>query len=274
MSDATHPFGRTYHHRVSQSQSTERVAPDRLAAGVVLASGSGTRVGGELNKVYLPMAGRPVVGWSLTALSRVVGVLVLVIRPRDRPLADEVLADPALAGVVVEVTHGGASRQESELLALRSLAARIDAGTVDTVLIHDAARPLVTPELAGSILRAARESGGAIPGVPRDDLVRVDGDGAVTEADLGRVVTVQTPQGYRAAPLLAAYEQAAADGFVGTDTAACMARYSGIATRCIPGDVHNMKITYPHDVAIAGQLLARDTARYDVDGVRGVRLHR
>ena len=274
MSDGTHPFGRTYHHRVAQPRSTERWAPDRLAAGVVLASGSGTRVGGELNKVYLPMAGRRVVGWSLAALARVAGVLVLVIRPQDRALADDVLADPALAGLPVEVTHGGATRQDSELMALRLLAGRIDSGVVDTVLIHDAARPLVTPELVGAVLRAARESGGAIPGVPRTDLIRVDADGVVAEADLGRVVTVQTPQGYRAAPLLAAYEQAAADGFVGTDTAACMARYSGTTTRCIPGDVHNMKITYPYDVAIAADLLARDTARYDVDGLRGVRLHR
>jgi 2-C-methyl-D-erythritol 4-phosphate cytidylyltransferase len=274
MSDATQPFGRTYHHRVAQPQSTEREAPDRLAAGVVLASGSGTRVGGELNKVYLPMAGRRVVGWSLVALSRVTGVLVLVIRPQDRALADEVLADPALAGIVVHITHGGASRQDSELMALRALADRIDSGAIDTVLIHDAARPLVTPDLAGAVLRAARETGGAIPGLPRHDLVRVDADGVVTDADLGRVVTVQTPQGYRAGPLLAAYEQAAADGFTGTDTAACMARYSGIPTRYLPGAADNMKITYPHDVAIAADLLARDTARHDVDGVRGVRLHR
>ncbi len=103
------------------------------------------------------------------------------------------------------------------------------------MLIHDAARPLVTPALGGAILRNARECGGAIPGLPRDDLVAVVGD-TVTETALGRVVTVQTPQGYRAAPLLAAYEQAAADGFVGTDTAACMARYSGLPTRCIPGE--------------------------------------
>jgi 2-C-methyl-D-erythritol 4-phosphate cytidylyltransferase len=77
----------------------------------------------------------------------------------------------------------------------------------------------------------------------------------VADADLGRVVTVQTPQGFPAVPLLAAYERAAADGFVGTDTAACMARYSDVPTRCIPGDERNIKITYPHDVEIAERLL-------------------
>jgi 2-C-methyl-D-erythritol 4-phosphate cytidylyltransferase len=238
-----------------------------VAAGVVLASGSGTRVGAELNKVYLPLAGRRVVAWSVSALARVagVGVLVLVVRPQDRALVDEVLSDAALlaelGGTPVDVVHGGASRQESELMALNHLGGPIADGRIDIVLIHDAARPLVTPELAAAVLRGAREFGGVIPGLPRTDLVAVgeqgDPDGErVSSADLGRVVTVQTPQGFPAAALLAAYRQAAADDFVGTDTAACMARYSTVPTRCIPGDERNIKITYPYDVAIAERLLA------------------
>jgi len=223
---------------------------------VVLASGSGTRVGAEVNKVYLPLAGRRVVGWSLAALARVadIGVLVLVIRPEDRSLADDVLAAGPLAGTPVEVVHGGATRQESELMALRRLAERIGSGAIDAVLIHDAARPLVSAALAAAVLCAARESGGAIPGLPRDDLVPVAGD-LVADGPLDRAVTVQTPQGFLAAPLLHAYEQAAADGFVGTDTAACMARYSDVPTRCIAGDERNIKITYPYDIAIAERLL-------------------
>ena len=185
-----------------------------------------------------------------------IGVLVLVIRPADRLLADDVLADPALVGRSVEIVHGGDSRQESELMALRQLAGRISTGLIDIVLIHDAARPLVTSALAADVLLAARQSGGAIPGLPRDDLVPVMSD-TVTGRTLDRVVTVQTPQGFSARPLLAAYEQAAADGFVGTDTAACMARYSDVRTRCIEGDERNIKITYPYDIAIAERLLAQ-----------------
>jgi 2-C-methyl-D-erythritol 4-phosphate cytidylyltransferase len=228
-----------------------------VAAGVVLASGSGTRVGAEVNKVYLPLAGRRVVGWSLAALARVadVGVIVLVIRPEDRSLADEVLADGPLAGTPVEIVHGGATRQESELMALRHLADRIGSGRIDAILIHDAARPLVSSALATSVLRAVREFGGAVPGLPRDDLVPVAHD-VVADGPLARAVTVQTPQGFPAAPLLHAYERAAADGFVGTDTAACMARYSNVPTRCIAGDERNIKITYPYDIAIAERLLA------------------
>lgn len=255
---------RTYHPRVVQRPPTEYVPSTLAAAGVVLASGSGTRVGGELNKVYLPLAGRRVVGWSLRAFARVggIGVLVLVIRPQDRDLADDVLADPELsvllAGRPVEVVTGGGTRQESELMALRHLAKRIDAGALEAVLIHDGARPLVRSELITAVLRAMRRNRGVIPGLPRTDLVAVGSDGAsVLGGDLGRVVTVQTPQGFPAAPLLAAYLAAARDGFVGTDTAACMARYSDVSTHCIHGDENNIKITYPFDVAIAERLMAQ-----------------
>ena len=229
------------------------------AAAVVLASGAGIRVGGDRNKVYLPLRGRSVVAWSLRTLARVpgIGTLVLVVRPQDGELAGQVLAAEC-AGCRVEVVPGGAMRQESELMALRRLGSRITAGTIDVVLIHDAARPLVTPELAAAVLAAARQTGGAVPGVAQDGLTLAGQDGTVAEADLGTMMAMQTPQGFAAAPLLAAYERAAAEGFAGTDTAACVTRYSGIAVRCIPGDDRNMKITYPHDLALAAKLTVAD----------------
>ena len=229
------------------------------AAAVVLASGAGLRVGGDRNKVYLPLGGRSVVAWSLRTLARVpeIGVLVLVVRPQDGALAGRILAAEC-ADLAVQVVHGGAMRQESELMALRRLGPRISAGKIDVVLIHDAARPLVTAQLAAAVLAAARQAGGAVPGVARDGLTLASEDGTAAEADLGTMMAMQTPQGFAAVPLLAAYERAAADGFTGTDTAACVTRYSGIRVRCIPGDERNMKITYPHDLVVAAKLAAAD----------------
>lgn len=226
---------------------------------MVLASGAGIRAGGGRNKVYQPLGGRSVVAWSLRALARVAGIgsLLLVVRPQDRELAGQVLAAEC-AGQAVQVVHGGAVRQESELMALRALAPRIIAGQIDTVLIHDAARPLVTPELAAAVLAAARQAGGAVPGVARDGLTLASQDGTVAEADLGTMTAMQTPQGFAAAPLLAAYERAAADGFAGTDTAACVMRYSDLRVRCVPGDDRNIKITYPHDLVVAAKLMTPD----------------
>jgi 2-C-methyl-D-erythritol 4-phosphate cytidylyltransferase len=228
------------------------------AAAVVLASGAGTRVGSDRNKVYLSLGGSSVLSWSLRTFAGVAGIgaLVLVIRPQDEALAAAVLAAES-PGCAVQVVHGGVLRHDSELMALRHLAPRIASGQIDTVLVHDAARPLVTPDLVAAVLAATRASGGAVPGVPRDGLTMASEDGSVAEADLGTLMAMQTPQGFAAAPLLEAYERAAADGFAGTDTAACVTRYTDIEVRCIPGDAGNIKITYPHDLVVAAKSLAR-----------------
>lgn len=232
-----------------------RTARTPYAAGVVLAGGSGARMGAGMNKVYLPLAGRRLVSWSLSAFGRVpeIGVLVLVARPEDSKLVDWVL-DRELADVPVEVVYGGDTRQESELAALRRLASRVDDGTVDAILLHDAARPLVSPALIAGVLHAAREHGGAIPALPADDVVTTNGD-VVCGSPLDAAVRAQTPQGFLAAPLIDAYEQAAREAFVGTDTASCMERYSRVPVRWVHGDQHNFKITYPHDLTIAEQFL-------------------
>lgn len=224
------------------------------AAALVLAGGSGTRLGADRNKVYLPLGGRPVIVWSIETLAAVAGIgpVVLVVRAQDRDTAAGLgLAD-------VEIVPGGASRQDSELAGLRHLAARIAAGEIDTVLIHDGARPLLSAALVAEVLRVARETGGAVPGLPRDDLAVAcpEGPGLSGPAPAG-LVAVQTPQGFRAAPLLAAYEQAAAAGFSGTDTASCMERFAPeIPVRGVVGEERNVKITYSHDLWVAEHMLA------------------
>jgi 2-C-methyl-D-erythritol 4-phosphate cytidylyltransferase len=219
----------------------------------VLAGGSGTRVGADRNKVYLPLRGRPVLAWSLATFTGMpeVGVVVLVVREPDREPARRLLAEHTPGGV--EVVTGGRTRQESELAALRLLAPRIADGTVDAVLVHDGARPLAGRALAAAVLAAARETGGAVPGLWRTDLAVAapDGSGLAGPAPDG-LVAVQTPQGFRAAPLLAAYEEAARHGFTGTDTASCMERFApDVPIRWVPGDERNFKITYAHDLHVA-----------------------
>jgi len=117
------------------------------------------------------------------------------------------------------------------------------------VLIHDGARPLATPELFAAIADGAQTHGGALPTIELDP----------REMDTARdetVARVQTPQGFRAPQLLQAYEKAAVTGFVGTDTAACMeAFFPDVNTVAVPGDIFNIKITYPQDLAIAELLI-------------------
>jgi 2-C-methyl-D-erythritol 4-phosphate cytidylyltransferase len=223
------------------------------AAAVVLAGGSGTRLGAERNKVYLTLRGRPVLAWSLTTFTSMpeFGVVVLVVREPDRELAERLLAEHTSGGI--EVVTGGRTRQESELAALRRLAPRIAGGAVDVVLLHDGARPLAGRALVSAVLAAARATGGAVPGLRRGDLAAATPDGSgVAGAAPDALVAVQTPQGFRAAPLLAAYEEAARQGFAGTDTASCMERFAPEVTiRWVPGDERNIKITYAHDLLVA-----------------------
>ncbi len=230
------------------------------AAALVLAGGSGTRVGAGRNKVYLPVAGRSVIAWSVDALAGEPGVgpVVLVVREQDRSLADHVLAHEVTHGAEVEIVVGGTTRQDSELAGLRALADRIGAGRVDVVLVHDGARPLVTGELVARVLAVARATGGAVPGLSRTDLAAVgEGDTLVGAAPQG-LVAMQTPQGFRAVPLLAAYERADREGFGGTDTASCMARFAPeVAVRAVPGDPGNVKITYGYDLPVAEGALRR-----------------
>ncbi len=224
----------------------------RSAAAIVLAGGSGSRFGAGRNKVYLPLGRATVLGWSLRAFvdHAEIDDVVVVVRVEDR--ADAELEIERLAAEV-DVVVGGASRQESELAGLRHLADRIAADDVDTVLIHDGARPLVGAELISSVLRVARADGGAVPGVRRDDLAAAteDGTGVRWPPTTAELVSVQTPQGFRARPLLAAYERAHLEGFAGTDTASCVQRFSDLPVRWVPGDDRNIKITYAHDLAMA-----------------------
>lgn len=239
------------------SRYRRRVSVTPAAAAVVLAGGSGTRVGADGNKVYLPLAGRRLVSWALQAFADVPTVrrLVLVVRPADRALAEQTVGSEVRARV--EIVEGGPSRHHSEHQALVHLGPAIRAGQIDVVAIHDGARPLAGRQLITETIDAARRHGAAVPGVPLDDVgVPHPAAGVLAEPANRRLVRVQTPQAFRAQPLLTAYECAARDGFVGTDTAACMERYSGLAVHCLPGDPCNIKVTYPQDLLLAERLLA------------------
>ena len=220
---------------------------------MILAAGSGSRVGAEVNKVLLPLAGVPVLAWSVRdalALDDVRRVVV-VVRDGEQEAVGEALVPHLDADQEVAVVAGGSTRHRSEQAALRVLAAEIGSGEIDVVAIHDGARPLAGGALFGAILAAAREHGGAIPVVPAEGLLSTALDPVA-----GRLGTVQTPQAFRAAPLLAAYDAAEREGFEGTDTAACFSRYDGGEVAAVPSTSLNLKITFPEDVALAARLAA------------------
>lgn len=229
-------------------------------AVVVLAAGSGSRVGATVdgvpvNKVLLPLADAPVLVHSVRAALALAGVrLVLVVaRPGEEDDVAAALAPHLPDGSVeVRLVAGGGTRHASEWAALQVLAPDVEAGRVDVVAIHDGARPLAGTPLFEAVVAAAREHGGALPVVPAEGLVHLDG-----AAVRGRLGAVQTPQAFRAGPLLAAYTAAARDGFEGTDTAGCVERYRGaeVVIAAVPSTSRNLKVTFAEDVAVAAALV-------------------
>jgi len=222
------------------------------AAVVIVAAGSGTRVGAGLNKVLLPLGDRPVLAWSVCDALAVADVcrVVVVIRAADRAAVVDALA-PLLGDAEVLLVDGGSTRHQSEWAALRVLAPAIESGEIDLVAIHDGARPLAGVALFEATLAAARDHGGAIPVVPVRDLLTT----SLTRV-VGELGGVQTPQAFRAGPLLAAHRAAADSRFEGTDTAAVLADHAAVAIAAVPSTPANLKITFPEDIVLAERLLS------------------
>lgn len=221
-------------------------------AVVVLAAGSGTRFGHSTNKVWLPLDEKKIISHSLAnaAASFADSRVILVIDPSDSKLAEETLREE-LPDLKIEFVEGGLTRHDSEFNALRYLAESIQGGEIDVVLIHDGARPLASSELFHQIALAAQLHGGALPAILVDPL-------EIDVVQSNSIARVQTPQAFRAKEVLAAYISADRDGFVGTDTAACMEAYSPESESvAVPGEVTNIKITYPYDLMIATKILAQ-----------------
>ena len=151
----------------------------------------------------------------------------------------------------VELVVGGEHRQQSVEHALNAITAAPD----DIVLVHDAVRPLVTAEIINDVVEAARKYGAAIAGLPAVDTVKQverTAEGAIIKATIPRaaVVLAQTPQGFRYDVIRKVFDEATADGFMGTDEAS-LAERSGHEVAVVMGSPKNIKITSPGDMQLA-----------------------
>ncbi len=223
-------------------------------AVVLVAAGSGTRVGATTNKVLLPLLGTPVLAWSLRTVCSLpyVDRIVVVVRREDAEVVEPLVQQHLRPGQQAALVEGGRTRHDSEWHGLRTLRPQVEAGEVEVVVVHDAARPLAGADLFDRTVRLAASHGGALPVREQRGLVSRDGHRHVTG-----LVGVQTPQAFRAGPLLKAYAQAALDGFAATDTAACVAAYTRLELHAVPSPAGNLKITFPDDVVLAEELLRR-----------------
>lgn len=217
--------------RSGPADTTPSVGPAGKVAAILLAGGSGRRMGAGRNKLFLELEGRPILGWTLEAFQRAVAVdrIILVLGENDQDLWRELAGSLSLDKVTAVVT-GGQERSDSAARGLRALS-----GDEEIVLLHDGARPLVSPELISQVVGAARRYGSAVPGCPVKETIKQvtpatpfssRGEPSETTALLSfpgpaeapflaeltlprdRLWAVQTPQGFRREIILRAYEKA------------------------------------------------------------------
>lgn len=223
---------------------------------VVVAAGSGTRLGQSEPKAFVELRGQTLLERALRGVfDSVEPAQVVVVAPAARVAAARAIAERVAgpASASVSVVAGGEERQHSVAAGLAALDA-----DVEIVLVHDAARCLTPPELFGRVVNAVRRTkGGVIPALPVSDTIkRVDADAAVLgTVDRADLVHVQTPQGFPRAALDAAY---AAATTALTDDAAVFAEAGGAVT-VVEGEARAFKITTPWDLRRAENVLGAQT---------------
>ncbi|MEQ9638846.1 MAG: bifunctional 2-C-methyl-D-erythritol 4-phosphate cytidylyltransferase/2-C-methyl-D-erythritol 2,4-cyclodiphosphate synthase [Alphaproteobacteria bacterium] len=223
---------------------------DSSVAALIVAAGRGQRFGSDAPKQYAALAGQPILRHAAAAFvahPRVSRVLV-VIHPDDRALHDDAVAGLDLSPPV----PGGATRQASVLAGLEALAHEPPA----RVLIHDAARPLVSGDLIDRVLMALDTAPGALPALPVTDSLRRTADGRVTgQVDRHGLVAAQTPQGFDFAAILAAHRRAAGLHADGQTDDVAVALAAGLEVVEVAGEEGNFKVTTAADLVRAERAL-------------------
>jgi 2-C-methyl-D-erythritol 4-phosphate cytidylyltransferase len=207
------------------------------------------------SKQFTALGGTPILIHTLRKFAAVDAVSEIWIALRESEIAGfRARLDSDAKSVIkkkVELVVGGEHRQQSVENALQAIAAAAD----DIVLVHDAVRPLVTREIIQEVIDAAKKYGAAIAGLPAVDTVKQverTAEGALIKATIPRagIVMAQTPQGFRYGVIKKAFDEASADGFLGTDEASLVER-SGHDVAVVMGSPRNIKITTPADMELA-----------------------
>ncbi len=216
-------------------------------AAIIVAAGRGVRAGGDVPKQWQLLAGVPVVAHAVRAFANEaqIGPIVVVVHPEDMGRVQ------AMVQGRVSAVCGGATRAASVRAALEAL----EGQGVSQVMIHDAARPLVSRDLIGRLIAAMAGSDAVAPALPVSDaLWRSSGDLVAASVPRDGLWRAQTPQCFRHDAILAAHRAYGADAADDVE----VARAAGIAVTILPGEERNLKLTWPGDFARAETILRSD----------------
>ena len=222
------------------------------ASAIIVAAGSGVRLGRSEPKAFVKIGGRTMLSYSLRVVASVAAIRELVITvPEGFEGAARAEVTATSVRIPVKITCGGAERQDSVRIALALTSAESD-----LVVVHDAARPMATATMFEACLEAAARAGGAIAAIPLADTLKRVVDSAITETIArAELWQAQTPQAFRRDVLVAAHRHAVDERIVATDDADLVERI-GTSVEVVEGSTANIKITTPSDLAIVEAIIA------------------
>ncbi len=228
-------------------QSVTLQMKEKIVA-VIAAAGCGSRMGADKNKLLLEVSGRPVLAWSLEAFEScpLVDEVVVIANEQDIFSYRDIIQSEDFQKVTT-IVRGGKERAES---VYAGICAAEDA---DVVVIHDGARPLVTPEIIEKVIEGSRETGAAIAAVPAVDTIKTVENGIITGTpDRSALWQAQTPQVFRRDLILSALENSGASV---TDDASAVEEAGGTVKPVNTG-YENIKVTTPFDLRVAEAVLS------------------
>lgn len=224
-----------------------------MVAAIITAAGSGVRMGSKTRKQYLSLGGAPILTRTVQAFRQCgrIDEIILVVPAQDIKKCRRDVLRPFDLENAVQLVPGGGVRQESVFNGIRALNA-----DCSIVLIHDGVRPFIDPLFILQCIEGAEKHGACILAVPASDtLKQTDGQGRITGTlDRSLVWLAQTPQAFKYDLIFEAHQNAALEGFTGTDDASLVER-RGKPVHIIEGSRNNIKITTPDDLLMADSIL-------------------
>lgn len=224
-------------------------------SAIVVAAGSGARLGLDTPKAFVRLGEQTIVSYSLRTLSRIADVVEIVMTvPAGMQEAARTEAEKARLEIPVKLAPGGAERQDSVRIALE-----LTSVESDLVIVHDAARPFASADLFEACLRAAARRDAAIAAIPVADTLKRVEQGAITATvERSALYKAQTPQAFRRSLLVQAHDFARRERISATDDANLVEQAGG-RVEIVEGSAFNLKITTPADLKLAEALVALRT---------------
>ena len=215
---------------------------------IIPAAGSGTRIGGDIKKQFLPLKGKPIIVQTLQQFEHCPDVDEVALALPESAMSEmESMVERYRLHKVSKMVLGGAKRQDS----VRNVLNRLTLNQSDIVLVHDGVRPFIETKRISHLLKVCKEYDAAVLAVQPKDTIRRSTGGGFFDQTLDRTALwlIQTPQAFRATLLVKAFERAKNEKFYSTDEAALVERL-GVKIRIVEGSYDNIKITTPEDLEL------------------------